>query len=365
LSPAPHRVGQARCTWKQTSFPTSPASPPALTALWLNPWGTSFGPGSPFWVSDEGTGQSTLYDGHGVKQTLSVVIPGGKPTGQVFNTTGDFALTTGGKALFLFATLNGTIAGWNPSLGVGANTPAQQTASTPGAVYTGLALGTSANGSTLYAADSKGGKIDTFNSTFSATTLSGSFADPNRPAGLTPYNIQNINGSLFVTWEGARGAGFIDKFDTNGNVVSTFSAPSSMLNAPWGVTLAPSTFGQFAGDLLVGNKGNGEINAFDPITGAFQGTLLDAQGNPIVIPGLWALAFGGGGRNGGNPNSLFFAAGIGPEVGVNSGIYQHGLFGEIDPTPETSSMILLGVGGMMLFAHRWKARGKRRGLSIP
>jgi uncharacterized protein (TIGR03118 family) len=136
-----------------------------------------------------------------------------------------------------------------------------------------------------------------------------------------------------------------------------------MLNQPWGLALAPSTFGQFAGDLLVGNKGNGKINAFDPMTGAFMGTLLDAQGKPIVIPGLWGLAFGGGGK-GGNPNSLFFAAGIGPEIGVNSGIYRDGLFGEIDPTPEPSSMILLGFGGMMLFARGWKARGKRRAFSM-
>jgi uncharacterized protein (TIGR03118 family) len=203
--PAPCRAGTM---YLQTNLVSDISGLAAHTDSALkNPWGISFAPDGPFWVSDERTGLVTLYDGGGNKRGLSVVVPGGKPTGQVFNSTGDFALSGGNPSAFLFATLNGTIAAWGPSLGFGANTQGQQVVPTSGASYTGLALGTSAIGSTLYAADNKGGKIDTFNGSFASTPLSGNFADPNRPSGVTPYNIQNINGSLYVTWEGPHGTG--------------------------------------------------------------------------------------------------------------------------------------------------------------
>ncbi len=252
-----------------------------------NAWGISFGPGSPFWVSNAATNTSTLYNGAGTPQALIVTIPG-SPTGQVFNNTSDFVLSDGSKAIFLFAQLNGAISGWNPAAGTTALTAATGNA---GASYDGLALGASSQGNVLYAADNAGGKIDVYNATFQPTTLAGAFVDPNLPAGFKPYNIQNLGGVLYVTYNSAAGGGVVVTFDQNGNFITqvTSNAAGGPLNTPWGVALAPAGFGQFGGDLLVGNRGNGQINAFDPTTGAFLGTVSDANGNPITnlrAPGL-------------------------------------------------------------------------------
>jgi uncharacterized protein (TIGR03118 family) len=305
-----------------------------------NPWGMSFGPNTPFWVSNQVTGNSTLYGTTGAPAPLVVTTPPGGPTGQVFNGTSDFAQPGGGVSRFIFATLAGTIDGWTPTNG----TTAMTLASTPGAVYTGLAIGSNGAGNFLYAANAAGG-IDVFDSAFNHATLSGAFTDPNLPAGYTPYNIQNINGSLFVEYSqgtavGA-GLGAVNEFDTNGNFVRRL-VTGGALNAPWGITMAPTGFGQFGGDLLIGNLGDGKINAFDPTNGSFQGVLTDSNGNPIVNDGLWALAF----RTdaGYNPNSLYFTAGINGET--------NGLFGTITPTPEPATILVGGLGLAVVFILR-------------
>lgn len=245
-------------------------------------------------------------------------------------------MMSGGSPLFVFATLSGTIDAWNS----GSSALTQFTA-TDGAVYTGLAQA----GSVLYAADTRNGKIDVFNSVFQKTAASGPFTDPSVPAGFTPYNIQNINGKLYVEYskQNAPG-GFVGVFDTNGNLLQHIS--DAHLNAPWGVTLAPAGFGQFGNDLLVGNFGDGRINAFDP-TGTFLGTLSDANGDPIVNSGLWALQFRSP-LSTFDSNALFFTAGINNQA--------DGLFGEIQATPEPTTLSMLGLALGAMAAALWKGR---------
>jgi uncharacterized protein (TIGR03118 family) len=301
----------------------APVTDPALR----NPWGISFSATSPWWVSDTATGLSTLYSGdvNGVpfmKSSLEVTIPSagtppGSPTGQVFNGTSDF-MVAGGPARFIFATLDGTISGWN------SGSAASIAVTNPGAVYTGLAIGSNDQGNFLYAANVGGGTIDIFDGSFNPVTLGGSFTDPDLPDGYAPFNIQNLNGELYVTYENSNDpahGGAVDVFDTSGNFNRRIAA-GDPLNAPWGLALAPSTFGSFGGALLVGNfgAGDGRTSAFDPNTGDFLGQLTGADGSPIAIDGLWGLIFGNGG-SGGDPNVLYFAAGINGQ--------QDGLFGRI------------------------------------
>ena len=255
-----------------------------------NPWGIAFSPTSPFWVSDQGIGVSTLYSGAGVPSSLVVTIPGGStpptgPTGTVFNSgpAGAFAITAPAgatvKPTFLFDTLAGTIDGWNPGSSAG-SASAEVAATQPGAVYTGLALDSSGSNFYLYAANTAGaGGIDVYDTNFnnvSGTTFSGKFADPGAIAGYVPFNVQNIGGDLYVEYASLTplGAplpgGYVDVFDSSGNFLQRL-ATGGALEAPWGITLAPATgFGSFSGDLLVGNFGNGTINAFNPTTGAFR-----------------------------------------------------------------------------------------------
>jgi uncharacterized protein (TIGR03118 family) len=334
-----------------------------------NPWGVSAGPATPFWVSDQVTGVSTLYNGSGVKTVLNtspsggVTIPTGSPTGQVFNsTTGDFVLPTatggnGAKANFLFATLTGTIAGWN-----GGTTALTEAVGT-NATYTGLALGSIGTSNFLYAANSRGGAnngIDVYNSSFQQVNLGASaFKVSNLPAGLTPYNVADLNGTIYVTYS-QRGvaSGFVAAFDTSGNFLHGIglNAPSGVFDAPWGLAIAPAGFGSFAGDLLVGNFGDpsngaesGTINVFDPVTGIFLGQVTLADGTPFKEPGLWSLIPGNTGA-GTDPTKIYFSAGINGEA--------DGLFGSLAAVPEPSS----GLQGIIaiLFSSLAYVIGRRR-----
>ena len=292
----------------------------------VNPWGLAFGPATPAWVSDNGMDVSTLYSG-GVRKSIPVTlplvvgIPGGAPTGVVFNGTGGFKVN-GSPAHFIFDSEAGTITAWN------AGTQAVTEATTPGAVYKGLAIATKSGTTLLYAANFHTGKIDVFNDSFAPTTVPGGFADPNLPAGFAPFNVQEIAGFLVVSFAQqdpnssdelhGPGLGFVDVFDTQGHLVRRLVSQGA-LDAPWGLAIAPRHFGPFSGDLLVGNFGDGAINAYDPRTGDFRGTLQNKDGNQIKVNGLWALRFGNGVI--GTPQTLLFTAGIGDE--------EHGLFGEI------------------------------------
>jgi uncharacterized protein (TIGR03118 family) len=318
----------------------------------INPWGLTASPSGPFWVSNEGTGTSTLYNGQGQPQPagnpLIVTIPTnpggsflphGSPTGTVFNTSGTgFNVAEGGKSgssIFLFDTLDGTISGWNPKVDP---THAIVEATNPGAVYTGLALGVDAKGDTLiYAANNSKGTIDVFNQNWQlVTTLAGNFTDPNLPSGYKPFNIQNIGGKLYVEYDKVDpvthktdttpGSGIVDVFNTDGQFVQRL-VTGGPLAAPWGVAVAPADFGGFANDLLVGNFGDGHINAFNAATGKFVGQLTTSSGQPFEEDHLWSLRFGNGG-SAGNANTLFFTAGINGE--------KDGLLGSLQAVPEVS-----------------------------
>lgn len=318
----------------------------------INPWGMSFGPTSPFWISNQGSGNTTLYTGTGQPfpqpTPLVVTIPGSAtgpsgPTGQTFNSTTSFTLSNSNPAVFLFANLNGTISGWNG----GSGTTAQVVAGTPGgAVYTGLAIGSTGGNNFLYAANHAGG-IDVFDQSFAPTTLTGNFTDPDLPPDLTPFNIANIGGQLFVTYalagpdpdEADLGIGIVDIFNPDGSFVDRFVTGSVANNvvSPWGITIAPAGFAGLGGNFLVGNFSDedGFINIFDP-TGNYLGQLT-MNGEVFNMPYLWAL----GTRTGGpsvDPNAVYFTAGIGDE--------EHGLFGELVavPEPSTWAMMLLGFG---------------------
>lgn len=323
----------------------------------VNPWGVSASPTGPFWVSDNHTGLSTLYNGAGVKQGLVVTVPGvggaaGSPTGQVFNGTGSFALPNGGNAVFLFASEDGTISGWNPAGGASAVTAVNPLG---GASYKGLAVSGSGAGARLYGANFGQGRVDVFDGSFGLVG-SGGFVDPNLPAGYAPFNAQTIGNSVYVTYalHGANGDdvpgaghGFLDVYGTDGTFQRRLVSGGA-LNSPWGMAIAPAGFGSFGGDLLVGNFGDGMIHAYDPLTGAAEGALLAADGTPLAIDGLWSLDFGNGGK-GGASNALYFTAGPDDEA--------HGLFGSLTAVPEPSTFALagLGVAGLAAGARRRRA----------
>jgi len=308
----------------------------------VNAWGIAFNPFGFVWVSDAETGKSTLYDGAGVPQSLVVTIPPaaggttGSPTGIVFNGANTFLVTAAANsfARFIFATEDGVIAGWAPTVNA-TNAILVKDNSARGAQYKGLALSAGGNGQLLYATDFHNGKIDVWDSGFNPVSLpAGAFTDPKIPAGFAPFGIQSINGNLYVTYAkqdadrhddvAGKGLGYVDVFDPNGNLIDRIVSKGP-LNAPWGLALAPAGFGEFAGALLVGNFGDGRINAFDLMTGKHLGELKSDKGKPIEIEGLWGLAFGNG-FNGQPVNTLFFTAGPGDE--------EHGLYGRIDPLPD-------------------------------
>jgi uncharacterized protein (TIGR03118 family) len=304
----------------------------------VNPWGLAFQPNGAFWINDAGSGVATLYDGNGTKVKASFTVPnpaGGvsTPTGLVWNPSSSF-LVPGTKltSLFLFATLQGTVAAWAPNLPV-APTDAVTAVdnSKAGAVYTGLEFGVNDQGAFLYAANVNSGRIDVFDSNFQPASdkLPGHFADPTLPAGFVPFGIHAIEGNLVVTYARqnaaknfiipASGAGVVDIFDTNGNFVQRVAA-GGPLNAPWGVALAPAGFDGASGALVVGNFGDGHILAFDRKHGRAD-IFVNQQHSPVTLPGLWSLHFGGGAVS--DPRTLFFT------VGVGRG--QHGLFGSLAP----------------------------------
>ncbi len=278
--------------------------------LLVNGWGLAYGPGSPFWVSDNGSGWSTLYTGAGVKQGLEVLVPTaggdgpGTPTGIVFNGSTDFKVK-GSPAPFLFATLDGTISGWAPSVNLNA---AIVTVTTPGASYTGLAITSNASGNLLFAADIANNKVDVFDGAF---TLVNSFTDPTIATGFAPFGIQDFGGLVYVAFANVSGAsgGYIDIYSEAGVLLKRL-AQGSPLNQPWGFAVAPKNFGPLSNTLLVSNNtNNGVINAFNSVTGQFVGTMTDTNGKRIVINQLWGIEFGGGTANNGAANQLFFTAG--------------------------------------------------------
>jgi uncharacterized protein (TIGR03118 family) len=308
----------------------------------VNAWGMSQSPTSPIWVSDNGPNVSTLYRTDGpdpvTKVPLTVSLPGEGVTGQVFNPTTGFVVSAGGvqrSSVFIFDTESGDVAGWNPAVPPPPPSPstvAQVGAHVEGAVFKGLAIVQDAAGAHLLAADFHGGQIDVFDSTWQQVQLSGSFTDPDLPAGYGPFNVATLGGQVYVAYAkqdadhedeiAGQGRGFVDVFDLSGNFLRRL-ASHGQLNAPWGLALAPAGFGDLAGSLLVGNFGDGRINAYDPTTGEYLGALRDEAGQRIEIDGLWALMFGNGVTA--PATTLLFTAGPDEE--------SHGLFGTLTVAP--------------------------------
>jgi len=285
---------------------------PKIDAHLVNPWGLSRGASTDWWVADQGSGVSTLYDGSGDIESLVVTIPPASGTG-TGSPTGTVAL---GSA-FVFVTLDGTISEWTS----GTTAVIKVNNSSKGAVYTGCTLASDNGVTTLYVANAAGG-IEAYTTAFKPVTLmSGAFVDPNVPAGYAPYGIQNAGGKIWVTFTAAPGAGngYVDAFDPTGKLLLSLQH-GNWMNEPWGIALAPASFGAFSKALLVGNTGSGEISAFNPTTGTFEGMLKNSAGKAIANSGLWAIYFGGGGASG-PTTTLYFAAGIDSQT--------KGLFGTI------------------------------------
>lgn len=281
----------------------------------VNAWGLARSSGSPFWISDNVTGLSTLYDGSGNPQSLVVTIPAqadgakGSPTGIVFNGSSDFVVSqngVSGAAIFIFASLDGSISGWNPTVNLNSAilAPTQNT----GALYTGLAISSGTNGNFLYAADALNNRVDVFDGSFH---LIKTLTDSTVPQGFSVYGIQDLNGKVYVTYasDGNAPGGFIDIFTEEGAFVKRFTEGGT-LNQPWGLALAPRNFGPFSTAILIGNNTtDGTIGAFNASSGKFLGKLTDASGKVIHIDQLWGLEFGGGATTNGAVNQLFFTAG--------------------------------------------------------
>jgi len=324
----------------------------------LNPWGVGESATSPFWISDNGAGVSTLYNTAGMPQTLTVSIPepgqplgsGGAPTGVVFNVAGGAiggfkisGVTSGGlpttqPAAFLFSTEDGTILGWNPGVNpVGfdpakAGTYAIIAAHPAGAIYKGLAIATDSGGTTrLYAPNFHAGTVDVFDTSFNLVNTAGGFMDTGLPRGYAPFNVVLLAGKLFVTYAvqdedaeddvAGMSHGIVNTFDLAGHFLQRF-AQHGQLNSPWGVAMAPAGFGALGGTVWIGNFGNGQINAYDATTGEFINKVRNPHGQAIVIDGLWTLKVGNGG-NGGLSNTIYFTAGPNGE--------KDGLFGSLAP----------------------------------
>src|SRR5450631_2438555 len=325
--------------YKQTNLVSDGATSAGTTDPQLkNPWGIAAIPGAPFWIADNGSGVSTLYNGLGNIIPLTVKIPPPKgapadttatPTGIVWNPNAQlFLVAPKLAALFIFATEDGTISAWNPTVNLhSAVLEVDNSQGGNGAVYKGLALATNSAGVFLYATNFRAGTIDVFDSSFKPAKLSGAFWDPKIPAGYAPFGIALIDGNLFVTYalqnaakhddEKGPGHGFVDVFDTNGNLITRFASRGA-LNSPWGIARAPLNFGPFSSRILIGNFGDGRINGFGS-DGEFHGSLRNPAGHSIKIDGLWAIVFGTAAAT--DPNTLYFTAGSNDE--------QDGLFGSL------------------------------------
>lgn len=306
----------------------------------VNPWGASYAPTGPLWVSDNETNVSTLYQGgvHGGNQEvlpLVVRIPGGAPTGQVYNPTSEFVVHgsdgSSGPARFIFVGESGHLTGWSPEVPASPPPPstiAQNAVVTPGAVFKGLAIGTVNTGPRLYAANFSAATVDVYDGRFRRVITSGNFEDPQLPARFAPFNVAVLDGRVYVAYAkqdaektdevAGAGLGRVDVFTLNGKLLARMPQ-TDVLNAPWGLTLAPAGFGAFSGDLLVGNFGDGLIHVFDRHNLTMVGTLRNAHRTPIRIDGLWALLPGNGVEAG--RDEVIFTAGPDDE--------QHGLLGTL------------------------------------
>ena len=300
-------------SYRQTNLVSDLAGKaPTTDAHLVNPWGLSRTAGSYWWAADEGTGVSTLYNGSGTVETLVVTVPPASGTG-----TGSPTGTVAVGSAFVFVTLDGTISEWTS----GTKAVIKVNNSSAGAAYTGCTLASNSGVTTLYVANAAGG-VEAYTTSFSPVTLMpGAFVDPNVPAGYAPYGIQSAGGKIWVTFTAAPGAGngYVDAFDPTGKLLLSL-VHGTYMNQPWGIAMAPASFGEFSRMLLVGNTGSGEIAAFNPTTGKFEGFLKNSAGKAIVNSGLWAIYFGGGGLSG-PTTTLYFTAGIDS--------YAHGLFGSI------------------------------------
>ena len=314
-----------------------PGAAELLDADLVNAWGLAFGPTTPAWVADNGTDVATLYSGAVgggpvAKIPLTVSIPDGAPTGAVFNGSTGFVVHSGassGPARFLFSSEAGTITGWSPGVPPPApSTQAQTAVTVPGAIFKGLAIADTATGPQIYAADFHNAEVDVWDANFAPVRRPGAFGDPAIPAGYAPFGIQTVNGGIVVAYAqqdadaedevAGPGKGFVDIYDTGGSLLRRFAARGP-LNAPWGIALATQGFGRASGALLIGNFGDGRINAYDPVSAKFLGALRDEHGRRLAIDGLWALEFGNGVI--GTPQTLLFTAGPDEET--------HGLFGAV------------------------------------
>lgn len=305
----------------------------------VNAWGVAFNPFGYAWVADNGTGTSTLYDGDGNRQSLVVQIPsptmslGGTPTGIVFNGSGNFIASksgVAGPARFIFATEDGVIAAWAPNVDA-TRAVRMVNRAAMGTVYKGVTISANGHGALLYATDFHHGRVDVFDAAFHPMAMpTGAFVDAALPAGFAPFGIQAIGGDIYVTYAKqdatkhddvkGPGLGYVDVYTPNGRMIRRV-ASGGVLNAPWGIALAPAGFGCDANELLIGNFGDGRINRFSGTGTGSIGPLRDSNGMPIHIDGLWGIAFGNGFEN--QPvNTLFFAAG---PVGES-----HGLYGRLD-----------------------------------
>ena len=339
---------EQQTTFMQTNLVSDGFVPaPTIDPNLINPWGIAHSATSPFWVSDNGMGVTTVYTGTGTKvnvaglDSITIATPPGQtspasPTGDVFNIArSGFNITSGdqtGPSVFLFATEDGTISGWNPNVDPASSVLAvDNSQGGAGAVYKGLAIAQTEDGTFLYAANFRNGTVDVFDQDFQQVK---SFTDRHLPAGYAPFNVQVLDNHLFVTFAlqddakhddvAGAGHGFVDEFDLEGHMLHRV-ASRGPLDSPWGLAIAPPGFGEFANDLLVGNFGDGTINVFDPKNDHFLGKLLGADGAPIAIGDLWALVPGTGAA-GSDPNKIYFSAGVQNEM--------HGLFGSLAAIPE-------------------------------
>ena len=318
-------AGAAGNSYKVTRLVTDTSGAPTVDKDLLNPWGMAQGPSTPVWVSDNHSGKSTLYqDSSNPKVPLTVTIPGGDPTGQVYNTFNGF-MAGGAPSSFILDSEAGILSGWS------SGSKAFKAKTVTNAIFKGLAIADVNGKPRLYATDFHHGKVDVFDSNWAMVKSTAAFHDAKIPTGFAPFGVAALNGNIYVTYakqDSARqddahgpGRGFVDIYSTTGTLMKRLISRGA-LNSPWGLEMAPSGWGAFGGDLLVGNFGNGHINAYDATTGAFNGTLKDASGYAITLPGLWGLLFGNG--TSAPTDALMFTSGPSDEA--------HGRWGTITAT---------------------------------